>query len=54
MRNKKELQFEIEMIIREMSQCVIAQSDLDNRLSRLDKRRAFLEKELETLNASQE
>ena len=54
MRNKQELEFEIEMTQREMSQCVIAQSDLDLRLARLDKRRAVLEKELETLNVTKE
>jgi len=52
MKTQKELQMEIENLLREMAQCVIAQSDLDIRLTRLDKRRAFLEKELEAFNAT--
>jgi len=49
MRPREEIQSEIENVLREMAQCVIAQSDLDNRLSRLDRQRAVLEKELESL-----
>lgn len=47
MRTIREIEHEIDMVQREMSQCILAQSDLDIRLSRLDKRRAQLEKELE-------
>lgn len=45
MRRLNEVEFDIETVTREMSRCVIAQSDMDSQLARLDRRRAFLEKE---------
>ena len=45
MRTLREINFEIENVQREMAQLVITQSDLDNRLGRLDRRLSALEKE---------
>ncbi len=45
MRTLREVEYEIDMVKREMTQHVIHQSDLDQRLAILDRRLAFLEKE---------
>lgn len=45
MRTLREVDYEIEAVKREMTQHVIHQSDIDERLAILDRRLSYLEKE---------
>ncbi len=45
MRTVKDIQFDIDVVQRKMALILIQQSDLDNQLKSLDRRRAYLEKE---------
>lgn len=52
MRSIQLIKADIEQILHEMTGIIIQQSDLDNRLELLDKRRDYLEKELKRSNVS--
>ncbi len=45
MRTLEDIQFDIDGVQRKMALILIQQSDLDNQLKSLDRRRAYLEKE---------
>lgn len=47
MRNLKEILFDLDEVQRRMSKILIHQSDLDEELKRLDRRRNYLEHEKE-------
>jgi len=51
MRSYKEVEDEIEFVNRQMTQLVIQQSDIDDRLKSLDKRIAQLQHELEFMRS---
>jgi hypothetical protein len=48
-RTKIEIEAELDLVLRRMSQVIISQSDLDGQLSSLDRRRERLAKELNAL-----
>lgn len=53
MRKLSEIDFDLDMVRREMAQIVIRQSDDDEKLARLDRRLSFLEKEKAVLIAKE-
>lgn len=51
MRKISEIKFDIEMNIREVTQLLSQQNSIDERMTALDRRRGYLEKELKEVSA---